>query len=405
MLVLAPSAVAADGFALLKLLRQRGATLMQPTPSRWRLLLEAGFVSAPGFKMLCGGEALSDDVAKALLAGGGELWNMYGPTETTIWSSAGRVFADKRPITIGAPIANTQLYVLDGANQPLPVGVPGELHIGGAGVGKGYVNRDSLTAEKFIADPIRPKGQGRLYRTGDLACRLAEGGIKLLGRVDDQVKLRGFRIELGEIEAVLARKSGLSSVAVALREDRPGDQRLVGYLVEPEIGRRRSATQLRALLADELPDYMVPSAWVHVDALPLSASGKLDRRRLPAPEDIAAPSSSSPPRTATPPRTARESELADIWADVLGRSGIGVEDDLFDLGVDSLQIFRIVARAHRAGLGLTAKDLLTHRTIAAIAASTGAAEPMARALPPLVRVSRDAYRASPAQGRHQESAS
>ena len=215
-----------DGNRLLAAIDRSEATILQGTPASWRLMLEAGFRSRPGFKMLCGGEALPRDLANQLLEGGGALWNMYGPTETTVWSSCGEVLAGNDPITIGQPIANTQLHVLDRYDQPAPFGVPGQLHIGGDGVAKGYFRQDALTAEKFIPDPF--KLSARLYRTGDVARRLPSGEIQVLGRADTQIKLRGFRIELEEIEAVLSRSVG--AAAVALREDTAGKPMLVGYL-------------------------------------------------------------------------------------------------------------------------------------------------------------------------------
>ena len=220
----------ADGFKLLKQIEAVRATVMQATPAGWRLLLEAGFRAPNRFKMLCGGEALPRDLANRLLEGSGELWNMYGPTETTIWSSCTRVTAGSGPITVGGPIDNTQFYILDHHDQPVPSGVPGQLHIGGDGVARGYYKRGALTAEKFLANPF---ADGRMYRTGDLARWLPDGGLQLLGRIDHQVKLRGFRMELGEIESVLVKKGGLSGAAVILREDVPGTPRIVAYYVEP----------------------------------------------------------------------------------------------------------------------------------------------------------------------------
>ena len=249
-----------DGNRLLAALSHRPATMLQATPASWRLLLEAGFRSWPGFKMMCGGEALPRDLANRLLEGGGALWNMYGPTETTVWSSCGEVPAGNDPITIGRPIANTQLHVLDQYDQPVPFGVPGQLHIGGEGVANGYFKQDALTAEKFIPDPF--KISRRLYRTGDVARRLPSGEIQVLGRADTQIKLRGFRIELEEIEAVLSRYVG--PAAVALREDTVGKPILVGYLA----GASAEATSdvvVRTRVAEDLPEYMIPSVWVRLE--------------------------------------------------------------------------------------------------------------------------------------------
>ncbi|SFI03924.1 amino acid adenylation domain-containing protein [Bosea sp. OK403] len=353
---------AKDGTELLARLEQSGATVLQATPMTWRLLLEAGFRSRPGFRMLCGGEALPLELARKLLEGGGELWNMYGPTETTIWSSVARILPDDDVITIGLPIANTQFYIVDDNDQPVGVGIPGELLIAGAGLARGYANNPRLTAKNFIANPVDPGTCARAYRTGDRAKYLADGRIQHLGRLDHQVKLRGFRIEPGEVEAVLARKTGLVS-AVILREDVPNQARLVCYHVTG--AESPPSSELRTLLAQELPDYMVPTAWVGLPALPLNASGKLDRAALPTPDaEIAVPQAGK-----VMPRTHVEDILVRIWCDVLRREDIGVDEDLFDLGADSLSIFQITGRARREGLKLAARDFFRNRTIASVAAA------------------------------------
>ena len=348
-----------DGHRLLARLEISAATMMQGTPASWRLLLEAGFSSRPGFKMLCGGEALPRDLANRLIEGGGTLWNMYGPTETTVWSSCGEIRAGDTPIGIGRPIATTQLHILDRYDEPVPVGVPGELHVGGAGVARGYFRNPGLTAEKFIVDPF---GQGpHLYRTGDIARRLPDGDIQILGRSDQQIKLRGFRIELGEIEAVLSRRAELAAAAVALREDMPGLPFLVGYVVE-HPGKLRSDDELRASIAGELPDYMIPARWVRLLQLPISPNGKLDRAALPAPDR-----SVSLAAAFSPPQTELEMALAGIWTEVLGVERVGRHDELFQLGADSIQLFQIAARANRQGLRLSARQLLEYRTVAELA--------------------------------------
>lgn len=340
---------------------------MQATPASWRLLLEAGFQAKPGFKMLCGGEALSRELANRLSFGSSELWNMYGPTETTIWSSCVRVLEGDEPITVGTPIANTEFHILDQNDQPLPIGIPGQLHIGGAGVARGYYKQAPLTTEKFLPNPF---AAGRIYRTGDLARWLPDGGLQILGRIDHQIKLRGFRIELGEIESVLTNKAQLSAAAVILREDISGTPRIVAYYVE-KGGSVRSPEALRELLAADMPEYMIPSAWVRLDALPLSPNGKLDRAVLPKPdtaqiakEEFVAPS------------TVTESALTKIFAEVLSLEHVGVTADLLKLGADSIQLFQITARANRAGIKITAKQLLQHRNAAALAAlaDSGASE-------------------------------
>jgi amino acid adenylation domain-containing protein len=348
-----------DGFKLLAQLETVGATVMQATPAGWRLLLEAGYRAKPGFKMLCGGEALPRELADRLLEGAGELWNMYGPTETTIWSSCIQITRRNEPISIGAPIANTQFYVLDRNDEPVPSGVPGQLHIAGDGVARGYYKRAELTAEKFLPNPF---AAGRMYRTGDLARWLPHGGVEVLGRIDHQIKLRGFRIELGEIESVLIQKAPVTAAAVVLREDAPGAQRLTAYYVK-----RGDATlspdDLHALLAESMPEYMIPSAWVQMEALPLSPNGKLDRAALPIPEatqvakeDYVAPSG------------ATEIALTKIFAEVLRMEQVGVTSDLLRLGADSIQLFQITARANRGGIKITAKQLLQLRNAKAMAA-------------------------------------
>lgn len=362
----------ADGFGLARHIERAGATVMQATPATWRLLLEAEFRPAAGFRMLCGGEALPRELANRLLAAGdGELWNMYGPTETTVWSSCEQIKAGDEPISIGRPIANTRFVILDAHDQPVPLGVAGQLHIGGDGLARGYHQREALTAEKFIASPI---GDGRLYRTGDLARWLPDGRLLHLGRMDHQTKLRGFRIELGEIEAGLITRGGVASAAVLLREDTPGAPRLVAYY-QTLPGQPKTPAALRAALAEHLPDYMIPAAWLELDALPLTPNGKIDRRALPAPDaartveaEYAAPASPT------------ETTLCRIWAEVLGRPRVGTTDDLFSLGADSIQIFQIAARASREGLAVTARQMIASRTIGALAASLAQA-PVAEATP------------------------
>ena len=348
-----------DGYRLLTNLQTVGATAMQATPASWRLLLEAGFRANRGFKMFCGGEALPRELANRLLEGDGELWNMYGPTETTIWSSCARVTVGNEAITVGGPVANTQFYVLDHNDEPVPRGIPGQLHIGGDGVARGYHQRESLTAEKFVVNRFNG---GRMYRTGDLARWLPVGGLQILGRMDHQIKLRGFRIELGEIEAVLVAKANMTDAAVILREDAPGAPKIVAYYVE-KGDMVRPPEALRALLAEEMPEYMIPSAWIRLDSLPLSPNGKLDRAALPRPDVT-----QTAKEEYVAPTTATEVALTKIFAEVLSLEQVGATADLLKLGADSIQLFQITARANRAGLKITAKQLLQHRNAAALGA-------------------------------------
>jgi amino acid adenylation domain-containing protein len=371
--VIASKADVVGGFGLIQLMKSSGATVLQATPSLWRILLEGRFEPPPGMKLLCGGEALPRDLADGLLATGAELWNMYGPTETTIWSSTGRVAKGPAPILVGHPIDNTQLHVLDSRHQLQPLGVPGDLYIGGDGLANGYLNRPDLTEASFRAITLDGRAPQRLYRTGDLARRLADGSLQVLGRVDQQVKLRGFRIEIEEIEAALRTVAGVVSVAVALRPGPAGDPRLVGYYVT-DVGVTLSSADLIQHLSRVLPDYMIPTAWRSLRELPLTANGKLDRKSLPdAPSESAAAGREHAPAT-----TPMEITLSAIWSEVLGLQHIGVRDSLFSLGADSLQIFRIAARMADRGIPLQAKHLLQHPTIAEAA---GVATQLASAAP------------------------
>jgi amino acid adenylation domain-containing protein len=330
---------AADGFRILHHLKAQRATVLQATPSTWRMLLDAGWTGDPPLKMLCGGEALPPELAARLLEQGGELWNMYGPTETTIWSSAGRVTHAAAPIDIGQPIANTQLYILNDALQPVPVGVAGELHIGGLGLARGYRNRHELTAERFVPDPFSTGAGARLYKTGDLARRREDGAIEVLGRLDHQVKIRGFRIELGEIEAVLSTHPNVLDAVVSAREDSPGDKRLVAYLTAKN-GVVPKPAELRALLREKLPDYMVPSAFVPLEKFPLTPNGKVDRKALPRPDFEAAADQGK----FVAPGTPVEILIAGIWSEVLGVKRVGLHDNFFDLGGHSMLMVQVQAR-------------------------------------------------------------
>ncbi|MFV8549780.1 amino acid adenylation domain-containing protein, partial [Ralstonia pseudosolanacearum] len=346
-----------------------GATVMQATPSTWRLLLESGWSGRPGLKALCGGEALPGELAGRLRARVGRLWNVYGPTETTIWSSAREVDATdagQGVVPIGRPIANTQMYVLDAYQQPVPLGVTGEIYIGGAGVARGYLNRPELTAERFVVNPFNGEGRERMYRTGDLGRWLPDGSLEYQGRADAQVKLRGFRIELGEIEARLSQCAGVSEAVVALREDVPGEQRLVAYYVSGEANVSDEAIEAQALreqLQASLPEYMVPAAYVRLEQLPLTPNGKLDRKGLPAPEGQAYASTAY-----EAPQGEVEQTLAGIWQTLLGVERVGRHDDFFALGGHSLQAVRLVAQVRTqlgAELGLT--ELFAQPSLSAVA--------------------------------------
>jgi acyl carrier protein len=284
--------------------------------------------------LFIGGEVFPRNLAEELVARSGTVTNMYGPTETTVWSATHRL-SGAGPVPRGRPIANTRLYVLDAARRPLPLGVPGELCIAGAGVVRGYHARPELTGDRFLADPLAAAGSGeRMYRTGDLVRWSASGEIEFLGRTDHQVKVRGYRIELGEIEALVLRQSGVSEAVVIAREDVPGDVRLVAYLT----GTFDEAT-LREAARRELPSYMVPAAFVRMERFPHTPNGKIDRKALPPPG--AAVEDASIPFVA--PENELEETVARLWCEVLGRSRVGAEDNFFDLGGHSL----LVVKLHR----------------------------------------------------------
>ncbi len=334
--VIASEEVARDGKELAALMRQSGATVMQATPSTWRLLLESGWEGNPHLKILCGGEAWPAQLAEQLLPMCAELWNMYGPTETTIWSAVHQVRVGM-PVLIGHPIANTEFYVVDSHLQPVPVGVPGELLIGGAGLARGYLNRPDLTAEKFIADPFRTDTGSRLYRTGDLVRYRADGTLEFLGRIDQQVKIRGFRIELGEIESVLRSHPGVREAVVVMREER--EKQLVAYVV---LAGESSCTtaELRDYLKQKLPAYMVPTALSVLENIPLTPNGKVDRKALSGADYT--PSERQSAQDLVLPQTLLEMQLLQIWQRILGSRNIGVRDNFFEIGGHSLLAVSII---------------------------------------------------------------
>ena len=339
-LVLASRDEVLDGRHLLDRLTECGATAMQSTPSVWKLLLDAGWRSSRNFKILCGGEALSRLLADQLLEGGASLWNLYGPTETTIWSTIAKVEPGELPVLIGRPIANTEIYILDAYFQPVPIGVHGELYIGGDGLAQGYLNRQELTSEKFFNNPFSDNPNSRLYRTGDRVRYRADGNIEFLGRTDNQIKIRGYRIELGEIEAVLNQHAAVKDgVVVARARDLSEEKELVAYIA-PNQDSVASSSDLRSLLRQKLPDYMIPSAFVFLNALPLTPNGKVDRSQLPSPND----SRPSLDQGFVEPRSEIEELVAQVWREVLKLEKIGVYDNFFDLGGHSLIATRVVAR-------------------------------------------------------------
>jgi amino acid adenylation domain-containing protein len=334
--------VYSDGNHLLAKLLSSGATVMQATPATWRMLLEAGWQSSPGLKILVGGEAVPGKLANQLMQRAASVWNMYGPTETTIWSTVRKFEPGEACVSIGRPIANTEIFILDKVLQPVPVGVAGELLIGGDGLAKGYFKRPELTAEKFIAHPLKPDPKARLYKTGDLARYLPNGNIEFLGRIDHQVKIRGFRIELGEIESVLRQHHGIHETVVVAQEDVAGDKRVVAYFV-PTQAAAPTVAELRAFLKEKLPEYMLPSIFVSLERMPLTPNGKVDRRALPAPEQSAIPAADE----FVAPRDEIESKLLQIWENLLSVRPIGVRHDFFELGGHSLLAARLMAQIGR----------------------------------------------------------
>lgn len=363
-IVIAPREATYDGRLLSELIKKSKATVIQATPATWRLLFESGWRGDSNLKVLVGGEALPAELAHELVARCGEVWNMYGPTETTIWSSVYRVQGDEgRILPIGRPIANTTFYVLDDTRQPVPVGSEGELYIGGEGLARGYFERPELTAEKFVPDPFSTLDQARMYRTGDLARFREDGDVEYLGRLDHQVKIRGFRIELGEIEAVLDQHADVLRSVVVAREESSGDKRLVAYVV-CDTESTVSSAELREHVRKQLPDYMIPSAVVQLATLPLTPNGKVDRKSLPAPKatDFASDVNYVAPRDPV------ELKLATLWEETLGIRPIGVKTSFFDLGGRSLLAARLFTKiSHAFGHDLPLATLFRAPTIEKLA--------------------------------------
>ena len=360
--VIASREVAADGKRLLSLLRSCGATVMQATPVTWKMLLEAGWEGNPRLKVLCGGEAFPRELANQLLKQAASVWNMYGPTETSIWSAVKEVRAGEGPVPIGPPIDNTQFHVLDAHGQLCPSGVPGELHIEGAGLAVGYFRKPELSGQKFLTKSLGDGIERRLYRTGDSVRRMLDGSLEFLGRLDEQTKVRGYRIELGEIEATLSHHSAVQESVVVVREDASGEKQLVAYVV-PKGSRDAEAGELRSFLRNHLPEYMVPAFYVVLDRMPLTLNGKIDRRALPTPKWVTGAGNSVLPRTQT------EHTLVEIWKDVLGLKQLGVQDNFFELGGHSLAAVRMLTVVEqRVGGRYDLSALLSAPTIEEFAA-------------------------------------
>ncbi|HEX5851854.1 MAG TPA: amino acid adenylation domain-containing protein [Solirubrobacteraceae bacterium] len=360
-IVLSPAETSEDPRALAALLERTRASIMQATPTTWRMLIDGGWTGRPGMKALCGGEALPVALADRLVATGLELWNMYGPTETTIWSTCARIETQGEVLTIGRPIANTTLYILDASMAPVPVGVAGELWIGGDGLARGYRGRPDLTDERFVAHPFEQAPGARIYRTGDLARYRGDGTVEFLGRLDHQVKVRGFRIELGEIETTLARHPEIVEAIVVARGS-GAEAELAAYVTARQDS--VPAHELREYLGQTLPDYMVPSTVTTLEAFPLTPNGKVDRKALPEPVR-----ERSGAHELVAPRTALESKLAAIWERELDIHPIGVTDDFFDLGVTSIVAATLFAAIeHDLGDSLPLGAIFRAPTIETLAA-------------------------------------
>jgi amino acid adenylation domain-containing protein len=358
--------------ALAGLLDQVGATVMQATPTTWRMLLDSGWQGRAGLKALCGGEALPLSLADGLVGLGLELWNMYGPTETTIWSTCKRVDSRGETLTIGRPIANTTIYILDQHMQPVPVGVAGELWIGGDGLAHGYRGRPDLTEERFVAHPFQTSGDARIYRTGDLARYRPDMEIEFLGRIDHQVKVRGFRIELGEIETCLTRHPAVREAVVVARGQESTEAELAAYVVPSGVP--VGADALRRFLMQTLPAYMVPSTVTVLSSFPLTPNGKIDRKALPEPQR-----SREGQAEPVAPRSELERRLATIWERELDIHPIGVQDDFFDLGVTSLAAATLFAAIeHELGNRLPLGAIFRAPTIEALAQLIGDAGAVSR---------------------------
>ncbi|ELR97622.1 non-ribosomal peptide synthetase [Gloeocapsa sp. PCC 73106] len=349
--VLVSREVAADGIQLQEQLKT-GITVIQATPATWRMLLESGWTGSENLKILCGGEALESRLGEQLLQWTPQVWNLYGPTETTIWSST-YLLKDSRGISLGHPIANTEFYILDKYLNHVPIGISGELYIGGEGLTRGYYKRPDLTAAKLIPHPFKPKE--RLYKTGDLVRYTLQGNLEYLSRIDAQVKLRGFRIELAEIESVLNQNPAIRAAAVVVREES-----LIAYVVTENL----TTSDMRDFLAEKLPPYMIPSRFVLLDALPLTPNGKINRQALPTPEKVR-------PDLAVNykiPQSETQRAIAQIWQQVLTVDNIGINDNFFELGGHSLLMVRIHSLLkEQFSTEMTLVDLFRYPTVKTLA--------------------------------------
>ncbi|MES2062020.1 MAG: amino acid adenylation domain-containing protein [Bacteroidota bacterium] len=365
-IILADAITAKDGRALLDIIRNQNVTILQATPYTWRMMLEVGWEEHLPIKVFCGGEAMAKDLAERLIPRSKEVWNMYGPTETTIYSIIKHV-TDANDITIGWPVDNTQVYILDEEKNNLTNGEIGEIFIGGAGIAWGYLNRPELTAERFIDNPFTPAE--KIYRTGDLAKIKPDGDIVYLGRIDHQVKVRGYRIELGEIEHNLGKQDGIKQAVVIAREDTPGIPRLVAYVVlesgQTGIPEKSTLDTWDKALFEVLPEYMMPDDYVLMDVIPSTPNGKIDRKALPKPDYSHINRSGD----YVAPRTSNEKLVADIWEEMMGLNQISIFDNFFQLGGRSLVAVKIMARLEQeTGKRLPLATLFEYSTVEKLAA-------------------------------------
>ncbi len=365
-LVVGDRFLAADPLRLAAAIKRFDITCQQATPITWRLLVSSGWEGKRDLKVITGGEALPRDLANQVARLVAELWNCYGPTETTIWSGALRIQSEEGVVPVGPPIANTRFYVLDETGRLLPPGVPGELYIGGTGVGAGYLDRPQLTRQRFLPDPFAPVQGARMFRTGDLVRLINGNEFEFFGRLDHQVKLRGYRIELGEIESVLRTFPGIADAVAALWDSGPGEPYLVAYVTvdhsQPDL------RQVRDGLAQLLPSYMVPSRFVVMEAMPITSHGKIDRKAMPAPDSVTAvlPAYHQPEGAA--PQTELEEKLLNIFREVLNTNEFGVTDSFFDYGGYSLLTVNLFTRINRAfRLSLPISLLFDAPTVRALA--------------------------------------
>lgn len=357
--VLAPPDVVINGSALQQLLESSNATVMQATPTTWRMMLDSGWKGSDRLKILCGGEAMPSDLAKELIPRCASLWNLYGPTETTIWSTMSRVSTEETRIPIGKPIANTEAHIVDHELRPVPVGEVGELLIGGEGVARGYLNRPDLTAERFVPNPFSRNKDERVYRTGDLCRSRPDGMIEFVGRNDRQVKIRGYRVELGEIEAALESHPGVKQAAVKVVGQSGEEKTLVGYVVANGV----RTQDLRTYLAERLPTYMLPSIYINLTHFPLTPNRKVDRNALPLP--LARDSAAAEQRSTG---TSLQIPVAEMAANLLGLDSVRTDDNFFLIGGHSLFCTQLVARIReKFGIELPLRSIFESPTPALLA--------------------------------------